>query len=217
MLPPATAKGREKKTPEQFAYTLLAYPNLYNSLMSSIGGPSARNQFINTYVRPKAQDKILDIGCGTGKILDYLPQCHYVGIDIEQKYIEHAKSQYGNRGIFLCNRLDKFDYKELNDFDIVIASGLLHHLDDQQAESAIKLARYALKPKGRLVTLDGCYLKYQSPVARFLLSLDRGRHVRTVDSYNAIIQGFFDQIDFHILHNMLRIPYTHVIFECSYT
>ncbi len=46
-------------------------------------------------------------------------------------------------------------------------------------QSSSRLARAALRPGGRLVTADGCYLDGQSRIARLLLKMDRGRHVRT--------------------------------------
>ena len=36
-------------------------------------------------------DKILDFGCGYGKLATMLPEKEYVGIDIDKKVIESAK------------------------------------------------------------------------------------------------------------------------------
>ena len=43
---------------------------------------------------------ILDIGCGTGKILESLPAVDYYGYDISKKYINYAKKKYKSRKIY---------------------------------------------------------------------------------------------------------------------
>ena len=53
-------------------------------------------------------------------------------------------------------------------YDLVLAWGVLHHLDDDQAGEFMSLARRGLKPTGRLVTLDPCYTDDQSRLARYL-------------------------------------------------
>ena len=57
---------------------------------------------------------------------------------------------------------------------IVLAIGVVHHLDDAEAVKLFQLAHAALKSGGRLVTMDGCYVPKQSRVARHLLA----RHCR---------------------------------------
>jgi len=54
----------------------------------------------------------------------------------------------------------------------------VHHLDDAEATKLFDLARSVLRPAGRLITFDGCYVPGQSPAARWILSRDRGQFVR---------------------------------------
>ena len=100
-------------------------------------------------------------------------------------------------------------------FDVVIAHGVLHHLDDDAAATLFGVARRALKPGGRLVTFDGCFAEGQSALARLFLSLDRGRHVRSRDAYERLARGEFDQVESFVRHDLIRIPYTHLIMECG--
>lgn len=184
-------------------------------MIDAVGGHQARTTFIEKYVRPKSTDAIFDIGCGTGELLDYLPQTKYVGFDVDENYIEHARSRYSERGSFICSSAENFSTDQDKQFDIAIASGLMHHLDDAEAIAAMKIARQVLKPGGRLITVDGCYVQGQSPLAKFLISRDRGKFVRQQPQYEAIVRTHFENVECHVLHNMLRIPFTHVIFECS--
>jgi SAM-dependent methyltransferase len=197
--------------------TVLAVPSVYNLAMSMVGAEQARTRLMKDYVRANAGDAVLDIGCGTGEILDHLPKIDYLGIDIEPGYIEFAKKNYGERGDFICCRLEEFkDQNITKKFDIAIAVGLLHHLTDAEADLALSIARDCLKPDGRLVTVDGCFLKNgQSWAARKMVSMDRGQYIREFDHYMTLANRSFTRIRSHVLQDMLRIPFTHLIMELS--
>lgn len=67
---------------------------------------------------------------------------------------------------------------------ILVALGLLHHLDDDEGRN-LRLAA-ALRPRRRLLTNDGCYLERQSAVKRYPLSRGRGLFVRTAHEYEML-------------------------------
>ena len=194
----------------------LRYPRIYN-LFSRTAGGNARAVYVKKYIRPKEGDKILDIGCGTADILLHLPSVEYVGLDMNQAYINYAKKRFQNRGKFLARRISQgvIDELSLFGFDKVLATGILHHLNDDETMQFFELASSALKPSGRLITLDGCYVKGQSWLARLILSKDRGKYVRTQDEYLSFASRFFEDVQVSIHHDLIRIPYTHIIMECT--
>ena len=194
--------------------SILAIPTIYRLFSNLIGG-DARCLYVDKHIRPRYGDKILDIGCGSADILSYLPSVEYVGLDSSQAYINSAKKRFGNRGTFLTKKVSKNAINEVSFFDIVLAGGVLHHLDDNEALQLFELARSALKKGGRLITLDGCYTEEQSLTARFLLSIDRGRYLRTKDQYLCLASEAFTDIKVSIYHDLIRIPYTHIIMECK--
>jgi SAM-dependent methyltransferase len=194
---------------------ILALPFVYNLFKRMIGTAEARSFFVRTYVRPKKGDKILDIGCGTADILDLLSDIEYTGFDMSQEYINSAKKKYGERGMFICKRVSADMASGLGTYDIILAKGILHHLNDDEAVELFKLSRIILKPKGRLITFDGCYVEGQSPIARYLLSRDRGRYVRTKDAYLDMANRVFFRVKVTVHHDLLHIPYTHIIGEYS--
>ncbi len=77
------------------------------------------------------------------------------------------------------------------------------------------LARAALKPNGRFVSLDGAFVEAQARVARILLRRDRGKFVRYAEAYHGLASQVFPQVSLSVRHDLLRIPYTHVLLECS--
>ena len=99
--------------------------------------------------------------------------------------------------------------------DVVIAAGILHHLDDQIAHRLIQGARRKLKLGGRLVTMDGTLVDDQSSIARKLILRDQGQNIRTPDGHRALAEQAFDRIKLKIRHDMIYVPYTHCIMECT--
>lgn len=195
--------------------SILSIPAIYSLFGVLIGGSSWRTTFVKEYVRPKFGVRILDIGCGPGDIVPYLPEVEYVGFDASSEYIKAARMRFGSRATFICEEVSTTTLKKNLSFDIVLAVGILHHLDDAEALQLFYLAQAALKPGGRLVTFDGVFVANQSPCARYIISRDRGQNVRTQEGYLTIASQVFSNIVVSVRHDLLRIPYTHIILECT--
>ena len=168
---------------------------------------------MRTYIRPRPRDRVLDCGCGPGEFFEHLPEVEYTGIDLDEAYVAEARRRFGSRATFRAGPLGPETMREEAHYDLVIAMGVLHHLDDLQLGDFLRLARRSLKPTGRLVTLDPCYVPGQSRFARLLIDLDRGDHVRPLEDLRALVRATFPAASAHVRHDLLRIPYTHVIFE----
>lgn len=193
----------------------LAQPAVYDLAQRFLGAKKGRQRFVRNFVRPTAGMKVLDVGCGTAEILDELPQSvEYWGYDVSERYIEAANERYGGRGRFFCRELDVSELDRLPMFDIVLATGLLHHLDDREATEFLHVARGALGNGGRMVSIDPCFAAGQNPVARALISRDRGRHVREAGAYEALAASAFRSVRGVLLHRAW-VPYTHWIMECT--
>jgi SAM-dependent methyltransferase len=199
---------------------ILSHPAIYDRMQRLTGARYARTLVAQRYIRAKPGDVILDIGCGTGEILDYLPAgITYIGYDISAPYIESARKRYGACATFHCQWFDEFALDALPKFDIIMAIGLVHHLDDAHARQLLALAKKALKPGGRLITRDPCYAPGQSPIARLLIACDRGQHVRSAEQYDQLAQGIFPQVTGDLVHHRMQadamIPHTHYTMELS--
>jgi ubiquinone/menaquinone biosynthesis C-methylase UbiE len=192
--------------------SILSIPAMYRLFKYIITGTN-HSKFVNQYVRPEKGDTILDIGCGPADILMYLPEVHYIGFDISQSYINAAIRKYKDRGTFFCGKVTADAVSDVN-ADIVLASGVLHHLNDQECEDLFTLAYNSLKKGGRLITLDGCYVEGQSRLARYIISKDRGQYVRQPQQYRELAVRIFSDVNTDISNDLIRIPYTHIIMEC---
>ena len=187
----------------------------YRAFARGIGATRARRLHAERFIRAKPGDRILDLGCGPADILEVLHEVSYCGVDMSQEYIRAARERFGNRGDFQVRTLDESTITSYKEFDLVLATGLLHHLDDEEALGLFRTASAALKPGGTLVTLDGCFTRDQSAIVRWLLRHDRGRFVRLVEQYKSLAGTVFATVESHVVEDLLRIPYTHLIMRCS--
>ncbi len=112
----------------------LKNPSVYNVFSAAVGGNVLRRSLIQNHVRAKPGDKVIDIGCGSAEVLRYLPDVDYIGIDTNPDYIAFARRTYRSKGTFLIGDTQSFrGDPRFKDANMVMAFGLLHHLDDQQA------------------------------------------------------------------------------------
>lgn len=193
---------------------VLSNPIVYSIFQFMMGGRKPREEFVANYIRPEIGMKILDVGCGPAGILNYFPKVDYWGFDVSDAYICQAKTKYAGRGHFLCKQLQVEDLAGLPKFDVVLALGLLHHLDDPVAIDVMRLARDALRPGGRLVTIDPCLDSSQNYFARILVRNDRGQNVRDKRGYEELARQVFSSLRAEVRHQTW-IPYTHCFMECE--
>ncbi len=193
---------------------VLESPFAYSLLQSVMGASRVRTDLINKYIKPYPGMNVLDIGCGPADILNNLTDINYWGFDISKDYIDHAKIKFGFRAKFLCKKLEQSDLNDLPKFDVVLALGLIHHLNDDTAVQLLKLAKNSLNPSGKIITIDPCYDNDQNLIAKFLIMNDRGNHVRNMREYLALAKIVFKKPKVALKHQKF-IPYTHCIMQLS--
>jgi len=99
--------------------SILAVPAVYRLWWKLVGGPAWAQVLVQEYIQPMPGAHILEIGCGPGTILRYLPQSEYLGFDLSSKYIAMAKKRLSP------NDADSFygralEYAENADYDQAI-------------------------------------------------------------------------------------------------
>ncbi|MDP3987947.1 MAG: class I SAM-dependent methyltransferase [Candidatus Levybacteria bacterium] len=89
--------------------------------------------------------EVLDIGCGTGGLEEFLNpfKNNILGIDVSEEMLKIAKKKYPK---VTYKNIDIYGFKSTKKFDLIVGNAILHHLKDYEfcLEKLIKL----LKPGG---------------------------------------------------------------------
>lgn len=194
-------------------YRLLRSARLYEALQFAFGAHAVRSHLVRDYVCAPPAPLVLDIGCGTGTILTYLPpDTRYVGYDSNARYIEDGRRRFGHRAELIEGRAEELPRHALaGTFDRVLAFSILHHLDESAARRLVASAFEHLRPGGRLITFDPAVHDRQRFLARWLARADRGKRVRTPEGYRALVATAFDMVEVHLRDDLGRVPYSHAV------
>lgn len=114
------------------------------------------NRWIFDNIRPYIGRNVLEIGCGTGNLAQYIagPGRRITGIDTEKNFVKQASARFKGRNdirIMRCDFLKEGKKLKKGSFDTVIMLNVLEHIEDDLR--AVKKAAALLKSGGALVNL----------------------------------------------------------------
>lgn len=196
---------------------LLSVSWIYELVQTLVGATKGRRWLAENGWRLRGGEKVVDVGCGPGYVRDFLPpDIDYIGFDISEAYIATAGRIYQGKGLFLAGTAATFlaaPEPRMADADLVICTGLLHHLDDDEVSQALRLAHAVLRPGGRIVCFEPSFLLHQTRLSRWMLRRDRGRNVRTEAAWKAVVGAVFPDHTSSVITGLARIPYVHILIE----
>ena len=131
----------------------------YDPLVKLLGADGARRTLLKQAdLRPR--DRILDIGCGTGTLVELIKRVHpevsVVGLDPDPKALARAKKKAARAGVsiqFDRGFSDELPYADAS-FDRVFSSFMFHHVHTDQRGKTLREVRRVLVPGGSLHLLD---------------------------------------------------------------
>lgn len=90
-------------------------------------------KIINKLLDLTQYNNVLDLGCGTGRLIELFPKINsYFGIDQNNYFIEYAKKKFNSKNIrFSCKNVLDVSNEEIENFDLCIISGLAMYLNDE--------------------------------------------------------------------------------------
>jgi SAM-dependent methyltransferase len=197
--------------------SILALPWVYRLMAHILGNEANRQWFIDDVLCLRDGQKLVDVGCGPAEILDRLPGVEYVGLDISDVYIQAAGAKFKTRGgtKFLSGSVEDWTRNPLTyEADVVLAHGVLHHVDDDEAKKILEFAYRALKDNGRFNFYEPCYLIWQSGISAYFMSFDRGQNIRTEQQWKQLANSIFPIVSTNIATSVNRLGYVSIVGQC---
>jgi SAM-dependent methyltransferase len=137
--------------------------------------------------------RVLDVGCGPGTNSLFFKANDYLGLDINEDYIEQARKRFGDR--FEVADVCTYEAEPENRFDFILLNSLLHHIDDTHTDRILGQLARQLTPDGHIHILD-LILPESRSVARTLALSDRGDFPRPLPKWKSIFNDHFETVVF---------------------
>ena len=196
--------------------SVLESPWIYSTFQNLVSKKPIWPDLIEEFLpRGEEPSRVLDIGCGPATFLhgNWLPieQKNFVGIDPSPEYIARARTDFPEAE-FIEGTAETVSLGDRR-FDLVVMSGVLHHLGDPEAARAMKYAVDHLAEGGTVITIDPVIFPGQNPFARWMALADRGQNVRSVDRLAELWSKNANggHLTTSVEHGYLRVPYNHVV------
>jgi trans-aconitate 2-methyltransferase len=137
------------------------YPSCIESYYNSPCSFHDRVKDLISQLQLRGDEKVLDVGCGDGRITaeisQYLPQGYVLGIDCFPEIIEFAKSKFDMENYpnldFQLGDARNLEFE--NSFDVIVSFAALHYIHDHIP--VLTRFKEALKPSGKiLLSMNEC-------------------------------------------------------------
>lgn len=141
-----------KLSQDWFNHQASVYDETDTVLYSKYGKISCKD--ISDILKGRQFDSLLDVGCGTGFLIDMLAKDHkaeFVGLDLSPEMVKQANCKNIASAKFVEGRSDAIPFED-NSFDVVTCSQSFHHYPD--TDKAMQEALRILKPGGLYILSD---------------------------------------------------------------
>ncbi|MFF4618783.1 class I SAM-dependent methyltransferase [Nonomuraea jabiensis] len=158
------------------------HPRAYDTFVSIgfLGGRRAAYTRVATAARPRAGERVLDVGCGTGYLSRILapvvtPSGHVTGVDPSPAMIDYATRHAPANCTYVEGAGQDLPFPD-GSFDLVISSLAVHHIPADARPEALRQMFRVLRPGGRLLIAE--FRPPANPLARHLIGALTGPAMR---------------------------------------
>ena len=149
----------------------------------------------------RSLDRVLDVGCGTGSLLQRISQDHQptllVGVDLSPEMVAIARRKLLQNALCIVGYADSLPFGD-DMFDTVVSTNAFHYFPDSRL--ALDEIFRVLRPNGRVVITDWCDDYMVCHLSSFILRLMRRAHMRAFQMSELIdlleTTGFIGAIGF---------------------
>jgi len=129
--------------------------------------------------------RVLDVGCGPGTNTPLFSHADYLGIDINEDYVAHARGKY--KRPFLVADLTQYTGGDPEPFDFILVNSFLHHIDTAHVHRILEQLVSWLSPGGKIHILE-LVLPSDASIARNLARWDRGKYARPLEEWRRLFE-----------------------------
>lgn len=176
---------------------IMAHPLSYRLVSSMVD--RAKIKAISRLRNDLSGLKVLDLGCGPGNSARLFRECDYIGIDINQRYIDIAARIYPGLN-FIAGDVNQMEWGA--GFDIILINSFLHHLDDNEVSQILLKAAAALNQTGKVIIQEPLIPGKNEWCHQLMMRLDRGNYFRSLSGWKHLLEEaglFFNEIYFYQL------------------
>ena len=135
--------------------------------------------------------RVLDVGCGPGTNTRHFAHADYIGIDMNERYIRHARARH--RRNFVAADVCTYRVGPNERFDFILLNSFLHHLADSDVINVLSHVRTLLSEDGHVHILE-LVMPQEPSIARRLALWDRGKFARPLEEWEKIWGSLFDPV-----------------------
>jgi 2-polyprenyl-3-methyl-5-hydroxy-6-metoxy-1,4-benzoquinol methylase len=108
--------------------TIMEGNSFYKGQVKSLLSPFLEKIRLEKVSKHVVGNRVLDFGCGYGKLALYIQDKRYVGVDIDQRVLESAKMLNKDRSNTDFYSFNDFENKK-DKFDTVVMAAVIEHMD----------------------------------------------------------------------------------------
>lgn len=136
--------------------------SLYSAGIAMMHGRDLQSRY--RYISKLSGASVLDVGCGTGKLVSHLPKgCHYLGIDLNDRFLHHAKKRGRN-----VLKQDALSFDRYSEFEVCVIMDVLHHITPHHRDF---LKRVLNETQKRVIVCEPVAVPGRHPVMNSLIKM----------------------------------------------
>jgi ubiquinone/menaquinone biosynthesis C-methylase UbiE len=131
-------------------------------------------------IKVQPQDRVLDVGCGTGELLTRLaakyPEARLAGLDPVPEMLKVARRKLSAKVELRVGWANELPWPD-DSFDIVVSCNMFHYIT--HPVEAVREMERVLRPRGKMVITDWCDDYIACRVCNLYLRLTAKAHYKT--------------------------------------
>jgi 2-polyprenyl-3-methyl-5-hydroxy-6-metoxy-1,4-benzoquinol methylase len=137
--------------------------------------------------------RVLDVGCGPGTNTRYFADSDYLGVDMNEKYVDYARERFGRK--FVAADVTSTAIGDGGKFDFVLCNSFFHHVDTPGVQRILDHLATLVSDDGHVHVLD-LVLPDRPSIAKLLARLDRGDWPRPLPEWKELFTRAFEPVLF---------------------